>query len=65
MIPGFGKQSITIGNGPHCDVVLNGPGILPEHARIVHQGGGKLTFIPTAPGTAAGLPNGCPSCAIT
>ncbi len=52
MIPGFGKQSVSIGSSPNCDVVLNGPGILPEHARIVHQGGGKLLFIPQAPNTA-------------
>ena len=49
MIPGFGKQSITIGSAAGCDVVLQGPGIQPEHARIVHQGGGKLIFIPAAP----------------
>jgi ABC-type multidrug transport system ATPase subunit/pSer/pThr/pTyr-binding forkhead associated (FHA) protein len=49
MIPGFGKQSITIGSAATCDVVLQGPGIQPEHARIVHQGGGKLIFIPAAP----------------
>ena len=53
MIPGFGKQSITIGSGPQCDVVMNGPGIAPEHARLLHQGGGKLLFIPSAPGAAA------------
>jgi ABC-type multidrug transport system ATPase subunit/pSer/pThr/pTyr-binding forkhead associated (FHA) protein len=45
MIPGFGKQNLTIGSAPHCDVVLAGEGILPEHARLVHQGGGKLIFV--------------------
>ncbi len=49
----FGKQSITVGAAPACDVVLQGPGVMPEHARIVHQGGGQLVFIPTAPGCAA------------
>ena len=49
MIPGFGKQSITIGSAPTCDVVIAAPGVMPEHARIVHQGGGKLLFIPSAP----------------
>ncbi|HEU4405239.1 MAG TPA: FHA domain-containing protein [Polyangiaceae bacterium] len=44
MIPGFGKQTIVIGSGPHCDIVLQGPGVAPEHARIVHQGGGRLIF---------------------
>ncbi|WP_437639008.1 FHA domain-containing protein [Sorangium sp. So ce854] len=45
MIPGLGKQSITIGSAPTCDVVLVAPGVLPEHARIIHQGGGKLLFL--------------------
>ncbi|UQA59218.1 FHA domain-containing protein [Polyangium aurulentum] len=45
MVPGFGKQSLTIGSAPHCDVVLAGGGVAPEHARIVHQGGGRLSFI--------------------
>lgn len=45
MIPGFGKQAITIGSAPTCDVVLTGDGVAPEHARIVHQGGGKLIFV--------------------
>jgi len=53
MIPGFGKQTISIGSAPACDVVLQVEGILPEHARIVHQGGGKLVFMANAPGTAA------------
>ncbi|MGK4006011.1 FHA domain-containing protein [Sorangium sp. So ce1036] len=44
MIPGLGKQSITIGSAPTCDVVLVAPGVLPEHARIVNHGGGKLLF---------------------
>ncbi|EYF04316.1 FHA domain-containing protein [Chondromyces apiculatus] len=55
MIPGAGKQSITVGSSPSADVVLAGPGVLPEHARIVNQGGGKLTFICGAgPATANG-----------
>ncbi|WP_437290355.1 FHA domain-containing protein [Sorangium sp. So ce406] len=45
MIPGLGKQSITIGSAPTCDVVLVAPGVLPEHARIINQGGGKLIFV--------------------
>ena len=57
MIPGFGKQTISIGSAPTCDVVLQGNGIHPEHARIVHQGGGKLVFMVGSPGaTAAGRP---------
>lgn len=57
MIPGFGKQTISIGSAPACDVVLQGDGILAEHARIVHQGGGKLVFMVAGPGaSAAGRP---------
>jgi ABC transport system ATP-binding/permease protein len=45
MVPGFGKQTITIGSAPQCDLQLGGPGVAPEHARIVHQGGGQLVFM--------------------
>jgi ABC transport system ATP-binding/permease protein len=45
MIPGFGKQSIVIGSAPTADLRLMGPGVAPEHARIVHEGGGKLVFV--------------------
>ncbi|MFO0593167.1 MAG: FHA domain-containing protein [Polyangiaceae bacterium] len=54
MIPGFGKQTISIGSAPTSDVPLHGDGILPEHARIVHQGGGKLVFMAAGHGAAAG-----------
>ncbi|MFO0548883.1 MAG: FHA domain-containing protein [Polyangiaceae bacterium] len=58
MIPGFGKQAVSIGSAPNCDVVLKAPGILGEHARIIHQGGGKLLFIPAGPNTAMQVPGG-------
>lgn len=45
MIPGFSKQTITIGSGPNCDIRLGGPGVAPEHARIVHQGNGQLMLV--------------------
>ncbi len=45
MIPGFGKQTITVGSAPHCEIRLGGPGVAPEHARIVHQGGGQLVLV--------------------
>jgi len=45
VIPGFGKQNLTVGSLPTCDVVLAGAGVLPEHARIIHLGGGKLVFV--------------------
>jgi len=52
VIPGFGKQNLTVGSSPSCDVVLAGEGVLAEHARIVHQGGGKLLFV-NGPGTSS------------
>jgi ABC-type multidrug transport system ATPase subunit/pSer/pThr/pTyr-binding forkhead associated (FHA) protein len=55
MIPGFGKQNLTVGSAPSCDVVLAGEGVMPEHARIIHQGGGKLLFVN---GPAAASANG-------
>jgi ABC-type multidrug transport system ATPase subunit/pSer/pThr/pTyr-binding forkhead associated (FHA) protein len=58
MIPGFGKQSITIGSGPHCEIHLGGPGVAAEHARIVHQGGGQLVFVDA--GTSQTFANGQP-----
>src|SRR5262245_35510757 len=45
MVPGFGKQTITIGSAPQADIRLGGPGVAPEHARIVHQGGGTLVLV--------------------
>src|SRR5262245_60815951 len=45
MISGFGKQTITIGSAPNADIRLGGPGVAPEHARIVHQGGGSVVFV--------------------
>lgn len=45
MITGFGKQTITIGSAPHCEIHVGGPGVAPEHARVVHQGGGQLVFV--------------------
>ena len=45
MIPGFGKQNLTVGSLPTSDIVITGDGVQPEHARIVHLGGGKLLFV--------------------
>jgi ABC-type multidrug transport system ATPase subunit/pSer/pThr/pTyr-binding forkhead associated (FHA) protein len=58
MIPGFGKPSIVIGSAPHCDIRLGAPGVLPEHARIEHRGGGSLVFIDN--GTGSSFANGAP-----
>lgn len=57
MIPGFGKEQISIGSAPDNDVVLQGPGVAPRHARIVKQQG-QLTFLDggAGPSTANGAP---------
>jgi ABC transport system ATP-binding/permease protein len=44
MLAGFGKQTITIGSAPDCDIRLPDPGIAPIHARILNQGG-QLVFV--------------------
>src|SRR5690349_8766847 len=58
MIPGFSKQTITIGSGPSADIRLSGPGVAAEHAHIVHEGGGKLVFVDlgAGPSTVSGRP---------
>lgn len=57
MIPGFGKEQISIGSAPGNDVVLQAPGVGPQHARIVKQAG-SLVFIDNGqgPSTANGAP---------
>ncbi len=45
MIPGFGKQTLTIGSDPNSDIVLTGAGVAPQHARLINQGAGKLMFV--------------------
>ncbi|MBX3227629.1 MAG: FHA domain-containing protein [Labilithrix sp.] len=57
MIPGFGKEQITLGSAPGNDVVLQGPGVAPQHARIVKQGN-NLQFIDN--GQAPSYANGAP-----
>ena len=32
VIPGFGKQNLTVGSLPGLDIVLAGDGVMPEHA---------------------------------
>jgi ABC-type multidrug transport system ATPase subunit/pSer/pThr/pTyr-binding forkhead associated (FHA) protein len=56
MFPGFGKQTLSIGSDPRCDIVLQGPGVAAEHARLTHQGGGKVMFVNlgTGPSSAQG-----------
>jgi ABC-type multidrug transport system ATPase subunit/pSer/pThr/pTyr-binding forkhead associated (FHA) protein len=57
MIPGLGKELVTLGSAPGCDVVLQGPGVAPQHARIVKQQG-ALYFVDSglAPSAANGAP---------
>lgn len=57
MIPGFGKDQISLGSAPDNDVVLQGPGVAPKHARIVKQGG-NLAFLDN--GAAPSFANGQP-----
>ncbi|CAN5243491.1 FHA domain-containing protein [soil metagenome] len=39
MIPGASREQIVLGSAPDADVVLQGPGVAPHHARIVKQNG--------------------------
>jgi ABC transport system ATP-binding/permease protein len=52
MIPGFSKSTLVVGSAPHCDIRLGGPGVAPEHARIVHAGG-NVTFTDAGAGPSA------------
>ena len=65
MIPGFAKQTITIGSSPNADIHLAEPGVAPEHARITHEGGGKLVFVDlgAGPSSVNGQPMGAGSAA--
>ncbi len=57
MIPGFGKEQISIGSAPDNEVVLQGPGVAPRHARIAKQNGQLVFFDAGAgPSTANGAP---------
>lgn len=57
MIPGFGKEQISLGSAPDNDVVVHGPGVAPKHARIVRQGS-QLVFLDN--GVAQTFANGAP-----
>jgi ABC transport system ATP-binding/permease protein len=60
MVPGFGKQTLIIGSDPRCDIVLSAPGVAADHAKLIHQGGGRLMFVNGGAGvsTAGGRPLG-------
>jgi ABC-type multidrug transport system ATPase subunit/pSer/pThr/pTyr-binding forkhead associated (FHA) protein len=53
MIPGLSKSTLLVGSAPHCDIRLGGPGVAPEHARLVHQGGGNVVFTDAGAGPSA------------
>src|SRR3954452_6502513 len=57
MIPGFGKEQISIGSAPDNEVVLQGPGVMPRHARIAKQNGHLVYF---DAGVGPSLANGAP-----
>lgn len=44
MLPGFGKQTITIGSAPDCDIRIAGAGVAPLHARVTRLSDGRLVF---------------------
>jgi len=51
MIPGIGKPQITVGSAPTADIVLQGPGVGPNHLSISMQNG---TLVATDLGTGGG-----------
>src|ERR1700722_18088041 len=55
MNPGFAKDQTTLGSAADNDVVVQGPGVAPHHARIVKQNG-QLFFVclGAAPSSANG-----------
>lgn len=54
---GFGREQITIGSAPDSDVRIDGPGVMPLHARIVKQQG-QLFYVDG--GSGASSANGAP-----
>jgi len=60
VIPGLGRDTVSIGTAPENDVVLQGAGIAPHHARVTRQGGpgGPLSFVDLGAGPS--YANGAP-----
>ncbi len=46
------RQTIRIGSSDACEICLTGEGVAPIHAEIIHQGGGRLVFVPGATGVS-------------
>ncbi len=57
MIPGLGREQVTVGSAPDNDIVVQGPAVAPHHARIVRQQG-QLFFVDhgAGPSSANGAP---------
>ncbi|RYZ66142.1 MAG: FHA domain-containing protein, partial [Proteobacteria bacterium] len=57
MLPGASRDQIRLGSAPDNEVVLQGPGVAPHHARIVRQNG-QLLFLSEGqgPSFAGGQP---------
>src|SRR5450755_1427852 len=57
MIPGIGRDQVTLGSAPDADVVVQGPGVAPHHARVVKQNG-QLFYVDLGQGQS--FANGAP-----
>lgn len=44
MVPGFGRRRTVLGSAAHCEIVIDGIGVAPEHAAIEFDGQ-SLTFV--------------------
>jgi len=44
------RQTIRVGSSTACEIHVEGPGVAPVHAEVIHQGGGKVTLVPSAAG---------------
>lgn len=53
MIPDSAKSAVTIGSSATCDIRLGGASVAAEHARIIHDGSGNLTFVDLGAGSSS------------
>ena len=44
----LGRQTIRIGSSAACEICLEGDGVPPVAAEIIHHGGGRLSFMPSS-----------------
>lgn len=47
------RQTIRIGSSDACEICLSGEGIAPVHAEIIHEGAGRLHFVPGSSGVSS------------